>query len=135
MNRLTDLDLARNQLTIIRQRTLAGLPSLENLELSANQIETIEDGALKLPALTHLRLGENKLRRLSESGNIFRLLPAVYTIYLHKNGLEYIGQSMQAVPNLQLLYLEQNLFRDLDLEAFAKLVSHFQQLHTMTKKY
>lgn len=123
--RLTDMNLADNQLTIIRQRTFVGLLSLAYLDLSDNRIETIEDGALKLPSLIYLELSRNKLKRLSD--DIFQHSPAVEVLKLKGNELEHIGQSLQKTQNLTLLSLDNNRINDLDLVAFAKL-PHLNEL-------
>lgn len=75
------LSLNSNELTGIRRRTFDGLSAIEFLYLCCNQIETIENGALDLPSLTWLHLGENKLKRFSNV--VFDRLPKLEFLSLN----------------------------------------------------
>lgn len=116
---LTDLSLMGNRLTIIRVHTLAGLPTLDFLDLSENEIETIENGALDLPMLRVLRLEKNRLKTLSDV--VFDHLPKLSYIVLEENELEHIGQSLYALPSADHINLGRNRIQDIDLAAFARM--------------
>lgn len=116
---LSALHLSGNNLTVIRERTFAGLPSLESLYLSANKIQSIEDGALKLPSLKSLMLRANKLKTLSD--RLFQDSPALLSIHLEDNQIEYVGKSLEGAANVSKIALNGNPIRDLDLVALSKL--------------
>lgn len=113
------LSLSKNELTIIRRETFAGLAMLECISLDGNKIETIEDGALDLPALLELDLSENKLKRLSDA--VFNGLPKLEDIWLEHNDMEHFGQSVYRLKSVKECSLEENRIVDIDLVAFAQM--------------
>lgn len=105
---LATLDLRSNE-----------LPSLESLDLEGNEIDAIEDGALNLPALEYLYLGENKLRTLSNG--VFERLPALKFPRISNNRLEHIGRSLYGLLSVTTVKLNGNRLQDVDLAEFAKM--------------
>lgn len=130
LNSLLDVHLAGNQLTTIRRQLFAGLPLLKYLNLGNNKIESIQDGALELPALKLLNLAHNKLTRLSDT--VFGGLPKVESINLDFNYLEYIGHAFNGLQNVAEITLDWNDIQDIDLVAFAKLPSLKQLILTQS---
>ncbi|XP_073341663.1 trophoblast glycoprotein [Pagrus major] len=61
---LTDLDLSNNDLVILPDDILTGLPSLLNLSLQNSSIISFENGTLKVPPLRDLDLRDNSLKDL-----------------------------------------------------------------------
>lgn len=61
---LTSLDLSNNDLVILPDGVLAGLPSLVALSLQNSSIIAIQNGTLKVPPLRDLDLRDNSLRDL-----------------------------------------------------------------------
>lgn len=119
LNSLFDLDLQSNKLTTIYRHTFVGLPSLHILDLQFNNIESIEDGAFDLPALSRLVFNDNKLKRLSDV--VFDRLPKLETIILDANELEQIGRALYKLPSAEDISLMWNRIQDIDLVEFAEL--------------
>lgn len=130
LSNLLDVNLAGNQLTAIRRQSFAGMPSLNYLNLANNKIESIQDGALELPALKLLNLAHNKLTRLSDA--LFSGLPKLESIKMDFNYLEYIGHAFSELPNVAEISLDWNDIQDIDLAAFARLPSLKQLILTQS---
>lgn len=113
------LSLSLNELTVIRRGTFAGLPSLKHLYFFRNKIETIEEGALDLPALLQLNLNGNNLKQVPD--NVFSGLPKLEQILLSFNDIEKIGQSLCPLKSIEHISLKWNFIEDLNLDAFAQL--------------
>lgn len=122
---LFELHLQGNRLKVIRQRTFTGLSSLRFLDISYNEIGTIENGAFEFPELQKLLLRKNQLKRLSNV--VFHRLLKLETIDLIQNGLEHIGRSLYELSSVKNILLGENHIRDIDLAAFAQL-PNLQQL-------
>lgn len=119
LKQLSKLHLHYNRLKQIRRHVFDGLQSIDSLDLESNEIETIEDGALNLPALKYLYLDDNKLRRLSDA--VFEQVPALEFIRMNNNQLEHIGRSLYTLLNAMNIRLGRNRIQDIDLAAFAKM--------------
>lgn len=67
MNSLSQLDLSHNYLRAVTSDLVDGLPNVETLDLTDNDIASVEPGVLgRLPRLVHLLLtGESILRRVT----------------------------------------------------------------------
>lgn len=120
LTKLTVLVLYRNKLTILHRTTLSGANNLQDIDLSSNEIATIEDGAFDLPHLKEILINDNKLKRLSD--NIFAGAPNLQNIDLQKNQLEHIGKAFERMQHLHQLQLSgNNHLQDLNVLALSNL--------------
>ncbi|XP_073507108.1 platelet glycoprotein Ib alpha chain [Phyllobates terribilis] len=118
---IEDLNLANNSLRKLPKVSL--LPALTTLQLSNNQISTIEDNAFTgLERLKMLKLQHNQIDSLSEE--VFKSLPSLDHLDLSYNQLLYLpDRLLSSSENLVILYLSgnrlteipDNFFEDLDL--------------------
>jgi Leucine-rich repeat (LRR) protein len=106
--KVTNINLANNQLTSIRVGIFTGLPQLLHLSLRNNLISTIEDNAFAGSYLRSLDLSNNRL--ISISARTFTSI---------NGGFSY------ADNNLRSLYLQNNQLLAIDPTAFNTLVSMF----------
>uniref|UniRef100_A0A1I7WLI7 EGF-like domain-containing protein n=1 Tax=Heterorhabditis bacteriophora TaxID=37862 RepID=A0A1I7WLI7_HETBA len=82
----TELNLSRNQITIINQEyNLSRLQNLIKLDLSHNQLSMIEEGSLSnMRSLRDLNLSNNKLRHFSSSSlGIFNVIEVLSLLNNH----------------------------------------------------
>lgn len=120
LNKLHTLILYHNRLTALRNGIFAGAPNIEYLDVSSNEIETIDDGALALPLLKEILISENRLHRLSD--NVFRLTPNMHNVDMQKNRLQHIGKAFEVTLHLQQLLLSENHhLQDIDVVALSTL--------------
>ncbi|XP_004451027.2 transforming growth factor beta activator LRRC32 [Dasypus novemcinctus] len=143
------LDLSRNQLRSVLAAPLGFYTALHRLDLSANEIDFLQPGALQaLPRLEHLNLAHNHLAAGSEpgggglgplprlaaldlSGNslyselLERLLgeaPALRALSLAENSLTRLTRrTFRGVPALERLDLHSNVLMDIEEGAFDAL--------------
>lgn len=149
MPKLINLNLSSNKIRALNITLLAGLPSLSKislslngltqikkvfsgnkqlieLDLSRNDIESIEAGALNLRNLKLLNLGGNKLKRLCSlklpkllnldiSMNKFKILNDTFLIGLPR--LRNINLSMNSITNIGNVFSSSNKLKKLDLSA------------------
>ncbi|XP_068678168.1 peroxidasin-like isoform X1 [Montipora foliosa] len=118
-----DLDLRFNNISIIRDRDLAGLHQLTTLFLNGNSIHTIEPEAFSgLKSLKYLYLFNNKLKRIHE--NAFGSLINLEQLYLHSNEIEEIPvETFSDLYALERLYLHNNRLRSVPKGLFKNLPS------------
>lgn len=102
---LKQINLAKNNLTIIRNNTFAGVLNLQFIDLSENRIETIEDGAFDLLELWKLYLDKNRLKTLPT--NLFDKMRVLKVLSLRSNNLTDIS-AVKKVPRLIELDLSDN---------------------------
>lgn len=114
------LILCHNKLTIVHRTTFNGANNLQDIDLSSNEIVTIEDGAFNLPHLKEILISDNKLKRLSDT--IFAGAPNLQNIDLQKNQLEHIGKAFEQTQHLHQLQLSgNNHLQDLNVFALSNL--------------
>lgn len=87
--------------------------------MSYNDIATINEDVLNLPALQAFDIQGNKLKRLPDT--VFRHLKQLDNLNLGNNGLEYIGKSLNDLTTLTTLHLRSNSIQDIDLIAISML--------------
>jgi len=118
--KLKILILYHNKLTILKRSTFKGAANLQDLDLSSNEIETIEDGALDLPQLKELLINDNKLKSISDA--CFAGAPKLQNIDLQRNQLNSIGKAFDGMHHLHQLQLSGNHhLQDLDVLALSNL--------------
>ncbi|KAI9206501.1 uncharacterized protein BJ171DRAFT_31726 [Polychytrium aggregatum] len=107
--RLRVLDLSQNQIQRLPTEIRLRSESLEELYLGSNLLETVP---LELGALSKLQvldLSENRLTHLHI--RLFTHMVNLQTLWLSRNRLQFLPPSLGVLrSNLQLLYIEGNLF-------------------------
>uniref|UniRef100_A0A3B3ZU61 TIR domain-containing protein n=1 Tax=Periophthalmus magnuspinnatus TaxID=409849 RepID=A0A3B3ZU61_9GOBI len=117
----TDINLARNDIHIIRQTDLTGFYKLETLSLEMNKISHIEDGAFSdLSALTFLYLSFNQLTNLTD--HMFKGLSNLSTLAIDTNQIHSISKfAFKPLNKLHTLRLTYNSLVSSDV---AKILMH-----------
>lgn len=118
---LRTLKLNGNRLKVLKTRTLFGLDSLEFLHLYSNKLATIESQALKLPKLTEVFFGNNRLRTLPN--DLFSNAPNLEITEFSNNRLTHIGDAFVDCHKVYSLNFENNPIEDIDLMKFARMHS------------
>jgi len=141
LSRLQILNLAGNLLTEIPANVFAGLTGLEILALDFNEISSLDENSISLPALIALFLDSNKLVDFHENAfgnlpnleilylsenncssmpsNIFKPLTSLTTLGMHSCAAEKINPEwFQSLPKLSILLLEENEIKELPDAAF-----------------
>lgn len=108
-----------NRIKVLHQNALTGASHLHTLHLESNGLETIEDGALRLPALNKLLLGRNHLKTLAD--NWLWQAPLIQVIDLSHNQLTNMEQAFSNSHNLSELILDNNPISELNLSSFVAL--------------
>jgi Leucine-rich repeat (LRR) protein len=139
---LAKLHLFNNKLSRIESRTLQGLAGLKLLRLDSNEIELIESNSFRdTTHLEYLYLELNRLYEIQAFG--FACLSSLYSapvdlstliapfafsdlryqdkLYLSFNKLTHIGFHLQRHARVELLRLENNFIKKIDLKAFESL--------------
>uniref|UniRef100_A0A2K5IZK4 Ig-like domain-containing protein n=1 Tax=Colobus angolensis palliatus TaxID=336983 RepID=A0A2K5IZK4_COLAP len=121
--RLTQLDLNRNRIRLIRGLTFQGLNSLEVLKLQRNNISTLMDGAFwGLSKMHALHLEYNSLVEVN-GASLFGLT-ALHQLHLSNNSITRIQhKDWTFCQKLHELVLSFNNLTRLDEESLAKLSS------------
>lgn len=88
-DKILEIDLSDNYITVIPQNILNTFTSLEKLILQGNQLQTIPD-KLTLPKLLELDLSQNKIRQLPP--NAFSGYPQLEVISLCENKISSIDK-------------------------------------------
>lgn len=103
---ITELDLSKNQITTIEDSTFASFRSLNHLRLSYNKISEISPGVLiGLENLQVLEISHNDIRTISHL--VFETTPKLQELKLQYNYLYQLPEDLfRFVPNLQKLDLE-----------------------------
>ncbi len=110
---LTQLDLSSNRLTQIPGGIWKGLPNLQVLSLSFNQLKSVHDWDWLPPTLTQLNLSENALEQVTELILVLgAYCPNLEKLWLQQNYLTCIpftiGMLQERCPNLKVLDLKGN---------------------------
>jgi len=117
-DKLNELYIHQNHLTVIETHTLKGLDSLKVLDLSVNDIEDVSSDALSnLLQLEVLRLDNNRMEVVWE--NQFKQLTRLHTLTLHTNHL--IKMDPQTFPSITSLSLVDNQLSSVPLLNAPKL--------------
>lgn len=121
-NGLKDLDLRRNNITLISSGVFASLTNLRHIHLAHNLIDRIEPGAFDhLPVLKTLFLSNNKLKTITtnslpRTGNLIEL-------YLDSNEIRFFASDALNSTKLETLSLENNLLSSLPDDTFDKMLA------------
>uniref|UniRef100_A0A3B3ZUX9 TIR domain-containing protein n=1 Tax=Periophthalmus magnuspinnatus TaxID=409849 RepID=A0A3B3ZUX9_9GOBI len=128
----TDINLARNDIHIIRQTDLTGFYKLETLSLEMNKISHIEDGAFSdLSALTFLYLSFNQLTNLTD--HMFKGLSNLSTLAIDTNQIHSISKfAFKPLNKLHTLRLTYNSLVSSDV---AKILMHCPSLEILILAY
>ncbi|KAL0853154.1 hypothetical protein ABMA27_012914 [Loxostege sticticalis] len=119
-------DLQGNNITIVFQSDFQNMKDLKILQLSENQIHTIErDAFLELNGLERLDLSRNELTAISR--RTFRGLTALKSLHLDGNQLKCVDEkALEHLKSLEVLTLNNNNLTYLALEPAA-----ITRLHTL----
>ncbi|XP_006024526.1 nyctalopin-like [Alligator sinensis] len=118
------LSLASNHIEAIGRDSLKGLKTLYELNLRKNPIWIIQrDAFTALSGLGVLNLGHNLLSDLPNQ--LFKGLIRLKTLHLEANRITRVGCSLNSLPCLRTLYLNNNCIAYIAGSAF----SHLKQLH------
>mmetsp|Transcript_19464 Transcript_19464/g.47541 ORF Transcript_19464/g.47541 Transcript_19464/m.47541 type:complete len:273 (+) Transcript_19464:2-820(+) len=108
---LERLNFSGNQLKILPQ--IINFECLRNLDLSANQLQSLPSEIGALESLQWLQLSHNRLRSLPpEIGSLLRL----EELNLHDNRLHCLPQQIRKLSALRSLNLRENHFRSVPAE-------------------
>lgn len=113
--------MANSKLKSINPNTFDGLSSLEELDLSGNQIDELDESTFeKLINLKTLYLGGNLLRRIPS--RIFENLPNLRNISLENNQIQSIDPStFKNNPLLEIVWLSGNKIKKINPKTFEGL--------------
>lgn len=131
--------IKNNKLKKIYGKTFKGFDYLKSIDLSNNKIYSFGKYSFKkLPALTSLDLSYNPIKNLKS--HYFDDLDNLETLTATFSSLKKIKSIFDAMPNLQVLNLNNNEIKSVSHNAFGKLVylknldlSH-NLLHSLSKK-
>ncbi|XP_035682678.1 leucine-rich repeat-containing protein 15-like [Branchiostoma floridae] len=118
---IMELDLGKNQITMIQKGAFANLPQLQKLYLYHNKITMIQEGAfVNIPQLQELNLSYNKITMIQE--DTFVNLPKLQVLNLSRNKITMIQEgSFINLTRLQKLYLSNNQITLIQPGTFANL--------------
>lgn len=109
---LTYLDLFGNYITALASNVFEHAKNLERIQLSTNDLNTIEDFAFNgLNSLLSLHLSDNNITALKR--NTFAGAANILAIYLVNNRIETIEDGAFNLPNLEQLELNNNRLNSL----------------------
>ncbi|XP_074054218.1 toll-like receptor 9 [Macrotis lagotis] len=129
LTRLSQLDLSQNKLRTLPDQALKNLPScLRLLWVKENHITFFNWSSLRfLPSLEELDLSRNQLRRL-DTGHIPRSTQ-LQILNLSHNGIDFITQGFFApATKLRALNLYGNVLKTLNRDWFGGLVPSLKEL-------
>ncbi|CAG8690148.1 6483_t:CDS:2, partial [Dentiscutata heterogama] len=122
LKNLRKLNLAKNKLKEIPGLAISGMRNLEELEISENKLEIVFIGldgqTVELHSLKRLDIRQNRLKALDESQNatIFHptiKLPKLKEFLTSLNLFETFGPLLHTTPDLEILDIGDNKFREL----------------------
>lgn len=101
LQKLKDLNLAHNSISVIDSKTFINNKEIENLILASNQIEKIHENTFKnMKKLIYLSLNNNKIIELGEA--TFKVNLNLIAVDLTNNKLKYIPESIFDIPSGKL---------------------------------
>ncbi|XP_078462127.1 toll-like receptor 5 [Lampetra fluviatilis] len=111
---LGNVDLSHNHIGIIQDTAFAGFPKLTILDLRDNSILQLPQ--LKLPSLSYLMLGDN---RLSNLYGLQTMEKSLVFLDVRRNRLHNLGEVWRAMalPRVQFLLFADNFLRECPPEA------------------
>ena len=121
--KIVQLYASKNNFAALPDNAVAGMGSLQRLELGANLLTTIHPTALTAAtSLRHLLLSENRITSIA--GAPFRFCPRLHTLDLSYNSITHVpSDAFQGLSLLSSLTLSFNPLRDLAADTFAGLTS------------
>jgi Leucine-rich repeat (LRR) protein len=127
---LRSLFLTNNQLTSFEN--IPALPNLSKLVLSNNKITSIPRQFLdQFPDLTELNLSYNDLKSLE----VFPQMKLI-TLYLHNTGISELPLNFfSSLPNLRNLYLDNNQLSTFDSDKSSNTFNCQQQTHDDSREF
>lgn len=102
---LTTLDISRNCLTDISEMRLSQMHHLSHLDLSRNQLTELPVDLCRLPVLETLIVHRNLLTELPSEISHVKSLTSIDASYNH---IQYIGTTVETLPRLEFLNLDNN---------------------------
>ncbi|TMS36256.1 hypothetical protein L596_003465 [Steinernema carpocapsae] len=122
------LELHENRISTIRREDLLNLRQLKILQLTDNEILSIEDFAFDdLESLEKLKLNRNKLRQLPP--DLLRNCPRLHRIDLSENHLTAItDEQLQGPKSVRSLQLEKNQLTCMD----SHTISHWTEMEILS---
>ncbi|BFZ23579.1 hypothetical protein BsWGS_26618 [Bradybaena similaris] len=117
------INLEKNHILVLAQRTFETLASVEVLKISRNKIVSVGNDALSpFPNLISIDLMDNRISRIHRRA--FRDLGRMRTLSLNKNKLNSLEGFLQQVPNLYQLNVANNRISAIgqnDLSAISRI--------------
>jgi len=102
---LTTLDISRNCLDDISDMRLSQLHHVNHLDLSRNQLRELPIDLCKMPVLETLIVHRNLLTELPSEISHVKALTSIDASYNH---IQYIGTTVETLPRLEFLNLDNN---------------------------
>ncbi|KAJ0064741.1 hypothetical protein NL108_012976 [Boleophthalmus pectinirostris] len=105
---ITDLLLGHNKISKISSSSFEGMVDLSNLQLQANEIETVGGAFKGLKSLSRLDIRKNKLKKIPEN-----LPERLQQLYLEFNQIDSVPPGfLTKTPKLQFVRLAHNKLTD-----------------------
>ncbi|XP_070550173.1 toll-like receptor 13 [Ptychodera flava] len=132
---LEDLNLSRNNLTILPENAFIGLNNLKYLHLYDSKVRTLSPNAFySLTNLTALRLGYNQISDIEDVKAALKNLKSLKYLDLGNNNLTEISPfAFEGVPKLEKLVLTKNQILSIHQDSFQGL-SNINELD-LTRNY
>lgn len=118
----TVIDVTRANLSILCEKTVQKLPSLEKLTLINVGLEDIEDQAFyDVPHLTYLSLAANRLTAVKRG--YFENVKSLKVLSLSANSIATIdANAFDPLVHLKKIYLDRNELRKINSDLFVKMM-------------
>lgn len=123
LSKLKSLNISENEIYILSSRAFEDLESLEDLDIRGNSITKIKrEHFANLNELTFLSLKSNKINEI----NISKMKKLSH-LDLSQNKITSLT-TLEQLPNLKILKLQNNRIRELDNSVFAGLL-HLEEIY------
>ncbi|KAL2090885.1 hypothetical protein ACEWY4_013148 [Coilia grayii] len=114
LNQLKRIDLSGNQITTLEEDVFRSLPQLQDLLLSDNHLQTLPE----LPqTLRHLDVSNNQLRSTGLHREAFKDMSNLQFLHLSKNKLDFVPVPLP--DSLRVLHLQNNNIQTLHEDTFC----------------
>lgn len=113
------LDLSGNRLRHLSATAVTGAMRLKFLHLDENALETIDDGALDLPAMEGIILRRNRLTAIPNG--LCAASPKLRYAHWSMNRITAIANEFDQCRNLKILYFDNNQLETVNFTALATL--------------
>lgn len=121
------LDLSINELQLLPKERLQGLKSLRSLNVSHNNLGTLEEFTSELVFLKVLDVSFNQLDHIGKG--IFRHLIGLNELYLMGNRMRQIASdAFKQLHSLHVLDIRKNYFEKIPLDALSPLEAHIKTM-------